>query len=113
MDDLRPHLLQLDNPDAARRDAARAALLAYDEEAADFLIAEFHAGVSAALGIAIIELVSEIGGPDAMTLLRYVYHFEEKCPVWQKAAAHALLYNQHSLDQSELEDLCRFQGNSE
>ena len=105
LDTLRGYLLQLTRSDAAAREAARAALLVEDEDIVAPLVAEFHAGVSEALGVAIISLVGEIGGPDALTLLRYVYHFEDKRPAWQRAAREALLYNQHNLDSTELEDL--------
>jgi len=96
---------QLASPDAAQREAARTALLSLDEEAVDPLIAEFHAGVSDAMGAIIIELVGEIGGPDALTLLRYVFNFEEHRPQCHAAAVKAMHYNAHSLDQSERDAL--------
>ena len=98
----RATILHLTSSDAVQREAACDTFLAEDEEAVNPLIAEFHAGVSEALGVAIINLVGEIGGPDALTLLRYVYHFEEKHLEWHKAAREALLYNQCNLDSDEL-----------
>ncbi len=93
-------LKQLTDGDAE----ARAALLALDEDAVNPLIDAFHAGVSEAGGLAIIDLVAEIGGPDALTLLRYVYHFEAR-PAWKTAARRGLLLNRSNLDASELAEL--------
>ncbi len=104
-DNLPALIRQLTSADAAEREAARNALLALDEDAVDPLIAEFHAGVSDAMGAAIIDVVGEIGGPDALTLLRYVFHFEEHRPLCHAAAIKALRYNAHSLDQSERDAL--------
>jgi hypothetical protein len=57
------------------------------------------------LGIAILELVAEIGGPDALSLLRNVYHFDDQHTAWRNAARRGLFHNRNNLDASELTDL--------
>lgn len=83
---------------------ARVELLALDEDAVNPLIEAFYAGVGEAGGVAIIDLVAEIGGPDALTLLRYAYHFEERLAL-KEAARRGLLLNQNNLDAQELAEL--------
>ena len=92
---------------APNNQAARAALVELDEEGVEALTSAFYAGVSEAVGDVLIEVVGEIGGPDALSLLRYIYHFEEKHPSWQQAAKHGLLRNRDNLDQKEIVDLLR------
>ena len=74
--------------DAARHDEARTALLALDEEAIPALVEVFYAGVSEADGLLLLELIGQIGGYEAVNLLRDVYDHER--PLWREAAAHWL-----------------------
>ena len=86
------------------------ALFALDEEAVNLLADEFYAGVSEPLGVAILDIVGEIGGPDALSMLRNVYHFEDKHESWRKAGARGLLTNRDNLDAAEVEELMRHEG---
>ncbi|MBZ0286976.1 MAG: hypothetical protein K8I30_05135, partial [Anaerolineae bacterium] len=104
-ENFRQLLTDLTSADDSRREAARAALLAYDEAIVDPLIGEFYSGVSEVSGVAILDLVAEIGGPDALSLLRNVYHFDDHHAAWREAAALGLLRNRHNLDAAELREL--------
>jgi hypothetical protein len=106
-DEFRQCMKDLTSADDARREAAREALLALDEEIVDPLVGEFYSGVSEALGVAILNLAAEIGGPDALSLLRNVYNFDDHHAAWRAAAARGLLHNRHSLDAHELDELLR------
>ncbi len=101
------YILMLNTRDAVQQQAARDALLMLDEEAVNPLIEAFHAGVNEVTGVVILDLVGEIGGPDALTLLRYVFNFEEAHTAWYRASAKGLLYNEHSLDTAEREAVRR------
>ena len=68
-ENFRQLLSDLIHSDTAQRESAFAALRSLDEEIVDPLVGEFYSGVSEALGIAILELVAEIGGPDALSLV--------------------------------------------
>lgn len=94
--------------DVETREKARSTLLALDEDAVEGLIDEYYAGVNDATGVAILEVVGEIGGPDAMSTLRNVFHFETARRALQIAAAQGLLHNQYSLSPHEIEDVKRF-----
>lgn len=98
-------LSDLIHNDTVQRESAQAELLSLDEEIVDPLIGEFYSGVSERLGVAIIELVAEIGGPDALSLLRNVYHFDDHHVAWRAAARRGLLHNRHNLDTTELDNL--------
>jgi len=87
--------------------AARMILLALDEDAVDPLIDEFYAGVTEAQGVAVLAIMAEIGGPDAMSTLRNVFHFETR-PTLKRAAASGLLHNSDNLSQDELEDVTMY-----
>jgi hypothetical protein len=112
-DNFRQLVTDLTSTDDTRRESARAALLEYDEDMVDPLIGEFYSGVSQASGIAIIDLIAEIGGPDALSMLRNVYHFDDHHAAWRTAAARGLLHNRHNLDAAELDDLMRDSGETE
>ncbi len=87
-------------------------LLALDEDAVDPLIDEFYAGVTDAQGVAILEIMAKIGGPDAMSTLRNVFHFEESRASLKYAAANGLLFNSDNLSQDELEEIALFIASS-
>jgi len=99
------YIQQLISPQPTEREAAREALRALDEDAVDPLINAFYAGVNEALGIAILELVGEIGGPDALTLLRNIGYDPTTRPAWHEAARRALLLNRDNLSPAEVESL--------
>ncbi len=106
-ENFRQLISDLTHNDAAQRQIARASLQSLDEDIVDPLIGEFHSGVSEALGVAILELIAEIGGPDALSMLRNVYHFDDHHAHWRAAAARGLLHNRDNLDAAELEELLR------
>lgn len=96
---------QLMSVNEAKRLAARMTLLALEEDAVNPLVDEFYAGVTTTIGEAILEIISEIGGPDALAILRNVYHFEDENAVLRRAAVRGLLRNRENLDKDELDDL--------
>lgn len=106
-DNFRQLLSDLIQDDTGRRENAHTTLRSLDEEIVDPLVGEFYSGVSERLGIAIIELVAEIGGPDALSLLRNVYHFDDHHAAWREVARQGLLLNRHNLDAAELDELLR------
>lgn len=103
---------QLVSDDPAAQASARETLMAFDEEVVDPLTTVFHSGTTESIGMVIIHIVGEIGGPDALTFLRGVYHFEERQVVWKQAAAHGLLHNRDNLDASEVADVSAFLAGS-
>lgn len=95
-----------DNPTAQLE--AKAALLALEEEATGPLSDVYYGGVNDAEGSAILDIVAEIAGFEALALLRNEFHFEDKRPVLRRAAASGLLRNQDNLSPDELEEVTRF-----
>lgn len=93
-------------------EAQRATLLALDEDAVDPLISAFYAGVNEAQGVAILELVGEIGGPDALTLLRNVGYDPTTRAAWRVAARDGLMMNRANLSAEEIEQLLTDDPNS-
>ena len=94
--------------DVETRHEARSSLLALDEDAVDGLVDEYYAGGNDATGVAILEVVAEIGGPDAMSTLRNVFYLETARRDLQLAAARGLLHNRYSLSPHEIEAVERF-----
>lgn len=88
--------------------AARVILLSLQEDAVDPLVDIYYAGVDEKTGVAILEILAEIGGPDALAVLRNVYTFDDEHPAFQRAAARGLLRNRYNLDSEELEDIARY-----
>jgi hypothetical protein len=74
------------------REAARTEFYRMDEDAVDPLCEEFYAGVDEATGVAILEVISAIGGPDALRLLKYACYFGDK-EAWREAGARGLADN--------------------
>jgi len=94
--ELRQLLTQLTGADPQQRDAARLAILRLDEDAVELLDDEFYSGVNEATGLAILRLLSEIGGPEALNTLSFVHEIEARYPSWRDAAAHGLADNGRS-----------------
>jgi hypothetical protein len=107
-DTLRNLLPDLTSDNSEKREQARMALFALDEHAVTLLSNEFFAGVSEPLGVAILDITADIGGPEALALLRNVYHFEDRHEAWRQTAARGLLQNRDSLDREEKDELLRF-----
>jgi hypothetical protein len=106
-DEIRRCLVQLVSADPAERDAAREALYTQQEDAVYPLLDQFYAGVDEATGVAVLGVLADIGGPDALAALRQVFHFEER-PAWRRAAARGLLRNRANLDHDEITAVERF-----
>jgi hypothetical protein len=69
MTDIRTHIAALVHPDQVMRETARQALLIGDEAIIAVLIDEFYAGVNLSLGIALLDIIGQIGGYEARMLL--------------------------------------------
>jgi len=93
---------QLISADANMGSAARMMLIALQEDAIEPLADEFYAGVTDNQAFVIIELMAEIGGPDALNTLRQIFDYDVR-PKVVHAAAQGLLKNVHSLSQNERE----------
>lgn len=70
------------------RDSVLSAIYAADEDAVAALTDQFYAGVNEATGLAILEIVSDIGGWEARLLLEDVVHLTARYPheSWRVAA---------------------------
>lgn len=99
---------QLVDESSLNQQAAKMILLALGEDAVNPLIDEFYAGVNDAQGVAILNVIADIGGPDAMSTLRSVFHFEDSRLKLKMAAANGLLHNSISLSQDELEEVASY-----
>lgn len=85
---------QLVSDDAAVSAQARDTLLALDEAVGSDLINLFYAGLSESAGVAVIELVAEIGGFEARSLLEDVAHLSSYGrAAWREAARRGLAHN--------------------
>jgi hypothetical protein len=89
---LRQHLRELVASDSDVQADARLAILRYDEDAVEPLADEFYSGVDDATGSVILNLLGEIGGPDALLVLIDVYEWG-KNPAWRDVAGRALRDN--------------------
>lgn len=90
--DLKFMLDEILSGDETRRQRARVMLLAMDEDAVTALADAFYAGVNEAQGVVLLDVVAEIGGPEALQLLEDVYQNPSK-PVWERWAALGLARN--------------------
>jgi hypothetical protein len=88
--------------------AARMAILAQQENAIEPLVSVYSGGVNDVQGLAVLDILAEIGGFEAMALLRNVFAFEDKRPVMRYAAAKGLLRNEHNLSPDEVVEVTRF-----
>lgn len=91
-DTLRELLEQYISASAFQREEARRLILDYDEDAVEPLADEFYSGVHEEMGIAIITLLGEIGGPDALYVLNDIYQRDLRAS-WQTQAAIWLRFN--------------------
>lgn len=93
---------ELISSNVLNRSAARMILLSLQESAVNPLGDAFYAGVNDAQGAAILDVVAEIGGPDALAMLRNVFDFEDHRPDLQVCAAMGLLENYQNLSVDEI-----------
>lgn len=96
---------QLASVDPTERESARMSLLQMDEDVMDLLVAEFYAGMPEKLAIALIEIIGEIGGYEALNLLGDVYYSPDTRPTLKAAARLALLRNADNLDPQQVAKL--------
>lgn len=99
---------RLNSESPAQRAAARMLLLALQERAVTPLIDELYAGVTDRQGIAILEMLAEIGGYEALEVLRSIFAYEDGRPALQVAAAQGLRRNVHNLSLEEVESVSIF-----
>jgi HEAT repeat protein len=90
--DLKFLLDEILSGDAKRQQQARIVLLAMDEDAVPPLVDAFYAGVTEAQGVVLLDIVAEIGGPDAIQLLEDVSEHPGK-PAWERWALLGLARN--------------------
>lgn len=102
---------QLTQGHPAQRMAAHFILVALQEQAVEPLVDELYAGVTDEQGEAIIKVLAEIGGPDALMTLRDVYAQAGARPALQKAAALGLLRNVDNLSPHERDELAAYLAN--
>lgn len=69
---------------------ARQTLLELDEQAVEPLVDQFYAGVTEAQGLAILDVVSTIGGYEALALLQDVLYNHAPHESWREAAEKLL-----------------------
>src|SRR4051812_44017853 len=86
------------------RHAALRAFYQGDETAAVLLCDQFAAGLNEAQGCAVLEVLGEIGGFDAMMLLLSAFYFDPRERIKQ-ASALALERNAANLDAQERADI--------
>lgn len=98
---------QIVSPDEAIRHAALRALYTGDEQTAVILCDLFAAGLNEAQGCAVLAVVGEIGGFDAMMLLISTFYFDPR-PAIKQAAALAMQRNSAALTAEERADLETF-----
>ncbi len=90
------------------RIAARMILLALQEEAVEPLADAYFAGVNDEQGIAILDLMADIGGYEALNIMRDIIRHETKRPKLRVAAGQGLLRNEDNLSPKELKAIKRF-----
>jgi hypothetical protein len=96
---------QLASLDSLECESAHASLLQMDEEVMDLLVAEFYAGMPEKLAVALLEIIGEIGGYEALNLLGDVYYSRDTRPALKVAARLALLRNADNLDPQQVAKL--------
>jgi|GEM_PF-2128918 len=90
------------------RVAARMILMALQEDAIEPLADAYFAGVNDEQGIAILDLMADIGGYEALNTMRDIVKHETKRRKLRVAAAHGLMRNENNLSKKEVKVLKRF-----
>ena len=98
---------QLVSRDDAVRHAALRTLYAGDEQAAVILCDLFAAGLNEAQACAVLEVLGEMGGFDALMLLFSAFHFDVR-PAVKESAAFALERNSANLNADERTEITAF-----
>jgi hypothetical protein len=92
-EEIRRLVAQLTSNTTIERMAARLAFLKMDEGAVQPLADELYSGVNEVTGMAILELMGEIGGWEAISVLQDIYFAESSRPELSKVAAQGLRNN--------------------
>lgn len=92
----------------ANRTAARMILIAVQEDAIDPLADAYFAGVNDEQGLAILNLMAEIGGYEALNILRDILKHEKRRRILRIAAAEGLMMNEDNLSEQEVTAIKRF-----
>ena len=92
-EDIRRLIGHLTSPMLVERSAARMTLLKLDEDVIQPLADELYSGVSEPTGVAILELMGEIGGWEALMVLQDIYFAESSRAALVRTAAQALRDN--------------------
>lgn len=87
--------------------AARMILLAVQEEAVEALADAYYAGLIEAHAKQVLGILGEIGGYEALNILRDVFQYEANKAL-KLAAVEGLIRNAEVLSQEERIDLARF-----
>lgn len=95
------------NGQAIHQMAARMILLAVQEEAVEAIADAYYAGVNEAQAKTLLGLLGEIGGYEALNILRDVFQYEPN-PQIKLAAAEGLIRNAQALSFDERLNLARF-----
>jgi len=90
--------------------AACMILYAMQEDAVEPLIEQYYYGVTDKQGVAILDVLAQIGGPSALAMLRNVFAFEEDRRLLRFAAAKGLIHNSSNLSRDELAELAQYLG---
>lgn len=88
--------------------AARMILVALQEDAIEPLADAYYAGVNDEQGIALLNLIADIGGYEALNILRDILKHEKKRRKVRIAAAQGLIHNQDNLSEREVKAIQRF-----
>jgi hypothetical protein len=99
-----PHLV---SPNDTVRHAALRTLYAGDENAAVILCDLFAAGLNEVQACAVLEVLGEMGGFDALMLLFSAFHFDPR-PGVKESAAFALERNSANLNAEERAEIAAF-----
>jgi hypothetical protein len=102
--DYRELVHQLLSDDIDQQMTARQTLLALEEDAVTGLLNEYYAGVNEAQGLAILDVLAQIGGYEALSALRSLVFFDLSTPAaLRTAAAQGLLQNSDNLSPDEIQ----------
>jgi hypothetical protein len=93
MNDLTSTIQALTHPDEQVRQAAVHILLLQDEAIIGKLIDEFYAGVGLARGTALLDVIGQIGGYEAVALLKDVVDHPSAKQEWREVALRWLRHD--------------------
>jgi hypothetical protein len=107
--DYRELVQQLLSDDAEQKISAQKTLLALEEDAVTGLLDEYYAGVNEAQGLAILDILAQIGGYEALNALRSLLFFDLSTPAALRiAAAQGLLQNSDNLSPDEIQKVTAY-----